>query len=107
MPCCTPCILAGLVCLLVVAYVANRAVLIAREDSAAVPYVVLSATAGAGMLIANWTNPYLIAPGHGWTIALILGVVVAFGNKLTALDSGEVTPEKRATQLPRHGLGAR
>lgn len=95
----------ALVCAVLVFFVARRATLIARSNPEAMPYVVLAATTGAGMLIANWTNPYLIAPGHNWTIALILGVVVAFEGRAALLgvdkgDADRITSSERGAGRP-------
>jgi hypothetical protein len=41
------------------------------------PAIVATGVAALSMLIANATNPYLVAVGHGWSIALVVGVANA------------------------------
>lgn len=42
-----------------------------------VPTIVVTCVAAVSMLIANASNPYLQAVGHGWSIALVVGVASA------------------------------
>jgi hypothetical protein len=42
-----------------------------------VPAIVATCVAAVSMLIANASNPYLQAVGHGWSVALVVGVANA------------------------------
>lgn len=60
------------------------------------PTTVVACLAALGMMISNVSNPYLQAPGHGWSIALVLGIGVALSRQPVAqsdsLASKEAAP---------------
>jgi hypothetical protein len=49
----------------------------ARAYPQHVPVLVASATGAAALLVVNASNPYLQAVGHGWGLALVVGVANA------------------------------
>jgi O-antigen ligase len=61
----------------------------ARACTEHVPVLVASATGAAALLIVNASNPYLQAVGHGWGLALVVGVANALldPDQRTAPDS--------------------
>jgi len=64
-----------LLAVLISAWVGIRRAAAANPEH--VPAIVATCVAALSMLIANATNPYLQAVGHGWSIALVLGVANA------------------------------
>ena len=71
----------GLVGFLLVTAAAVAAIVGIRRAAHAcpqhVPVLVASATGAAALLIVNASNPYLQAVGHGWGLALVIGVANA------------------------------
>lgn len=62
------------------------------------PVLLVATTAAIGMLIANATNPYLVAPGHQW--AIFLPVAVA----MVALSRARAAGEVPAPGSPRSSI---
>jgi hypothetical protein len=77
----------GLVGVLFVAVLAWLAIVMLRRAASRAPALLPSLTvatvAGASMLIANATNPYLQAPGHVWALFLPLALANLMINRVT------------------------
>jgi hypothetical protein len=70
------------------AWVGIRRAAAARPEH--VPVLVASTVAAVALLIVNASNPYLQAVGHGWGLALVVGVANAL------LDNGRPDHPMRA-----------
>ena len=69
--------LLGMMLLLVVVIFAGKAIREAALDHVHSPSILAATVAGSALLLANASNPYLQAIGHGWGVALPLGVANA------------------------------
>lgn len=69
--------LLGYLVLLVVSGLVLRVVLRAHRTGRHRPTLIASVITCLCMLVADITNPYLQAPGHGWAVFLVIGVCLA------------------------------
>jgi len=81
----------GLIGIVVAAAIVVAGILFVRKAVVAnpefMPVLLVSTTGGIAMLIANATNPYLVAPGHQWAVFLPVAVAsVAIRTAAARLD---------------------
>lgn len=83
--------LLGYAVLLLVTGLVLRVVIRAFRTGRHRPTLVASVVTCLCMLIADVTNPYLQAPGHGWAVFLVLGVCMSLLNESTSGRASSAT----------------